>query len=408
MPIAAPSEGPMQPVARADVVLRSAQWSRGSEYEIIACENLAKHGSSALAELLRGRRCLVCTTPTVHALYGGDVTKHISEVADSVHTLTLPVTEAGKGLTAAVGVIETAASIGLRRRDIIVALGGGVCSDVVRTAASMFRRGIPHVCIPTTLVGQIDAAIGAKGALNFSGSKSLIGTFHPPAAVLVDVTMISTLPAFYVREGFAEVFKLSVSIDCALFELVECRMQSIISDFQQHLPAARHIVYRSIDLTMKELTRDPFETGDLSRLLDFGHTFSPVLESQSSFRLSHGQAVAIDICLSAMISAEIGWITEEDASRIVSFAQRIGLPTMSDLLTPELLNDALIHAERHRDGVLNLVLPADRIGKAAFVRHRRELQAAELGRALERLLAASNTTEQAGAGGEAAAFIRRY
>lgn len=407
MPIAAPSKGPMQQVARADAVLRSAHWSRSSEYTIVACENLAKQRPAILADLLRGRRCLVCTTPTVDALYGGAVTKHISELADAAHSLTLPVTEADKGLAAAVKVIDTAASIGLRRRDIIVALGGGVCSDVVRTAASLFRRGIPHVCIPTTLVGQIDAAIGAKGALNFSGRKSLIGTFYPPAAVLVDITMISTLPALYIREGLAEVLKLSASMDSELFEWMEHRIQNLIQDCQHHLPAARHIVYRSINLTMRELTRDPFEAGELSRILDFGHTFSPLLESRSGFRLSHGQAVAIDICLSAMISAEIGWIGERDASRIVNFAHHIGLPTMSDLLTPDLLNEALIQAERHRDGVLNLVLPTDRIGKAAFVRHRRELQPGDLGRALERLLAVSSATEHVGAEVEAATLTRR-
>jgi 3-dehydroquinate synthase len=300
-------------------------------------------------------------------------------------------------LTAAVGVIETAASIGLGRRDVIVALGGGVCSDIVRTAASLFRRGIPHVCIPTTLVGQIDAAIGAKGALNFSGRKSLIGTFHPPAAVFVDTTLLSTLPPFYIKEGLAEVLKLAVSLDYQLFDWLDNRVRQIIPAFHQNSLSARHIVYRSIQLTMGELTRDLFEAGELSRVLDFGHTFSPVLESQSGFELSHGQAVAIDICLSAMISAEIGWIAERDASRIVGCARSIGLPTTSDLLTLDLLNDALIHAERHRDGMLNLVLPTHRIGKAAFMRHPGDLQPAVAGRALERLLAASSAPERSGA-----------
>ena len=140
----------MEQVLHSDDVLRRTHWSRNAGYEIVACENLTRQGSALLATLLRGRRCLICSTPTVNTLYGDAVAKHISQVADAVHILTLPVREADKALSAAVSVIETAASIGLHRRDIIVALGGGVCSDIVRTAASLFRRGVPHICIPTT------------------------------------------------------------------------------------------------------------------------------------------------------------------------------------------------------------------------------------------------------------------
>ena len=197
----------------------------------------------------------------MNKLYGKLVADMLRNRSAECQFLVLDVREKDKNFDTVSLVIDAAAKFHLGRKDTFIAVGGGVCSDIVRTAAAMFRRGIPHICIPTTLIGQMDAAIGAKGGINHGGRKSTVGVFHPPAAVFVDPSFLTSLPSFYIREGLAEVLKLSCSLDRELFEVVESSADGLLGEFENSTPLAKEIVLRSIHLSLQELSKDLFEAG---------------------------------------------------------------------------------------------------------------------------------------------------
>jgi len=279
----------------------------------------------------------------------------------------IDVDEASKTMDSVLRVCRAAERAKLGRRDIMVAIGGGVCSDIVRSAAALYRRGVPHLCIPTTLIAQIDAAIGIKAGLNFDGAKSKIGVFRPPEAVYIDPGLLRTLGRTFLRDGFAEALKLAISLDKSLFALIERSGPSLVaSHFNDTDGDGRRIIDRSIALTLAELDLDIYETGSLRRMLDFGHSVSPAIEAVTGFAVSHGQAVMIDMALSSMIAFELGLLDAPDAGRIIAVARSIGLPVDHPVLDRALLGSAIASTIRHRNGALNLVVPTA-LGAATFV-----------------------------------------
>jgi 2-epi-5-epi-valiolone synthase len=248
-----------------------------------------------------------------------------------------------------------------------VAVGGGVCSDIVTFAASMIRRGIDHLRIPTTLIGQVDAGIGIKGAVNLQGLKSFVGCFHPPGGVLLDRAFLQSLSVHAIREGLAEILKMALVRDAELFaQLERCGLQLVASRFQTPTLDGAQIVDQSIRLMLAELQQNPFEDLSSQRLVDMGHTFSPTLEQRSRFRISHGDAVAVDMALTCAIAAELGLMSIHDAGRFIGLLVQLGLPVTSPLLTVDACKDAIRSVVAHRRGHLNLVTPM-RIGAATFL-----------------------------------------
>jgi 3-dehydroquinate synthase len=308
---------------------------------------------------------LVVTTPTVASLYGHDFASETEKVASRVDLLVLPCDEASKSLSLVEEVCEMAADLRLERRAILIALGGGICSDVVTLAASLIRRGITHVRVPTTLVGQVDASIGIKGAVNFRGKKSFLGAFHPPGDVFIDPDALATLPAEAIRDGIAEIAKIGLVRDPALFSLVANNPADLVETRLQS-SGGRRIIELAVRAMLDELKPNLFENRSYKRLVDFGHTFSPALEASYGFQLSHGAAVAIDVAFSAAIAAESGLLSERDYDAIVSLFSAVGLPVYLPRLSLALCREALLDAARHRGGAVNLVVPTG-VGRATFV-----------------------------------------
>lgn len=333
------------------------------------------HGP-ALQEALADRKALLVTTPTVDRLYGAAMREALRKT-NTVSTLVLDVREETKSMKYVEAVCAEAMAHGLNRKGLLIGFGGGVCLDVVTVAASLIRRGVGHLRVPTTLIGQIDAGIGLKGAVNFAGKKSFIGCFHPPEQVLVDPSLLRSLPRRAISSGFAESIKMGVIRDAALFELLEK------SDC-----VSQEMLRLSIWSMLEELRKNPYEDQSYERVVDFGHTFSPLLEAAMGFELQHGEAVAIDIALSTMISHELGLIDAAVRDRILTVMRAAGLPIFAPKLELALCKEALTEAARHRGGAMNLVIP-DGIGRAAFLRQREELPDDVLAKALSSLGAAS-------------------
>ncbi len=350
----------------SDTSIAALDCARKRRFEVVFADGLATGDSAATAAVLAGRRLIVVTTSTVDALYRPALMRLLGGLSSEHRYVVMRVDERRKQMPAVQKLCRIAAEFKLDRHGAFVAIGGGVCSDIVTLAASMVRRGVDHVRMPTTLIGQIDAGIGIKGAVNLEGLKSFVGTFHPPAAVLVDPEFLRTLPAARLRQGLSEIIKMALVRDAELFARLEAQGEALLHERFQAPIGAREVIARSIQLMLEELQNNPFEDQGFERLVDFGHTFSPTLEARSRFSISHGEAVAIDMALSAAIGVELGLCPAPAARRIVTLLARLGLPVSSPLMDLALCREAILSTSAHRGGRLNLVVPT-RIGAAAFV-----------------------------------------
>jgi 3-dehydroquinate synthase len=321
-----------------------------------------------LGPMLGSKRTLFVTTPTVSRLYGTALFSRLRSINDAISYMVLDCTEATKAIDQVTSVCDRAIEIGLDRKGVIVGLGGGVCTDIVTVAASWIRRGIAYIRIPTTLVGQIDAAIGIKGAVNFHNKKSYLGCFYPPTEVVVTPSFLATLPQYELRPGFAEIIKIALVRDKQLFELVEQSGRKLLSGgFKGETLHEEEILWRSITGMLNELEPNIYEDRSYERPVDFGHTFSPLIESACEFATSHGEAVAIDMALSAVLAGSMGLAKGETVRRILDSIIALDLPVWSRHLTLDLCKNALRDSALHRGGTPNLVVPVT-IGKAVFLR----------------------------------------
>jgi 2-epi-5-epi-valiolone synthase len=352
-------------------------------YDIVMVENLFDAGAPVLSQMMSGRCGLIVTTPTVASLYLDKFMSSLRTGGREFPVLVLHCTERQKTIEQVMTVCEKSVEAKIDRQGVIVGLGGGVCTDIATVAASWIRRGIHHVRVPTTLVGQVDAAIGIKGSVNFHGRKNYLGCFYPPRLVVVDPQFLRSLPPVHIRSGLAEILKISVVSDARLFELIETHADALLSSGFAG-PLARDVVRVSILRMVEELQHNIYEDRGYERLVDFGHTFSPSLESASQFSVPHGEAVAIDMAVSCMISAELGFIRESEAIRIVRLIRRIGLSIYSPLLTQRFCEHAIEDAALHRAGMLNLVLPTC-AGGAKFVQRKQQVHSAMLAHAIGKL-----------------------
>ncbi len=250
-----------------------------------------------------------------------------------------------------------------RRSNPIIAIGGGVITDLVSFLVSCYRRGVPHLRVPTTLMGYIDASIGIKTGINFNGNKNRLGSFTSPLAVILDHQFLKTLDDRHIRNGLAEVMKLAIIKDYKLFELLESHGKAAAeSRFQVE---GKEILRLSIAGMLEELEPNLFEDC-LKREVDFGHTFSPLLEMRAIDTLLHGEAVAIDVAFSVALAHERQLLSKAERDRILDAMVDLRLPCRHPLLDPTLLWKSLCERVYHRDGHQNVPLPSG-IGGCSFI-----------------------------------------
>jgi 3-dehydroquinate synthetase len=342
-------------------------------YDVHLVEGLLDQHLDLLCSLIRHRRALLITTPTVAKLYGPVLRGRLRAAGVDIPELVLDCTESTKTLPQVQKVCEEAYRQGLDRTAVLIGVGGGVCTDIVTVAASWIRRGIHHIRIPTTLIGQVDAGVGIKGAVHFAGKKNYLGCFHPPESAIIDPIFLRTLPPRYLRCGLAEIIKMALVGDAHLFGLVEKHGSHLVNaGFAEPQQQARQILWRAIEGMLKELESNIYEDQTYKRLVDFGHIFSPLLEVASGYEIAHGEAVAIDMALTCAIASQLGLLNEADRDRIIGAFTTLRLPLFSPLLTEKLCLEALEESQRHRGGAINFVVPTE-VGRATFVERVEEL-----------------------------------
>lgn len=256
----------------------------------------------------------------------------------------------------------------LRRNECIIGIGGGVVLDVVGLAASLYRRGVPYMRIPTTLLGIVDVSIAAKTAVNFENRRNRLGSYYPPVCSLLDKTFIKTQEPKEISSGLGEILKMAVIKNSLLFSTLEDYGAELLDSKFDH-PLADEVIGMAVQGMKEELENNLFET-NLRRCVDFGHSFSPIIEMrslQTAEPLTHGQAVVLDIILSCILAQMWRLLNETDVNRIKKVAIGMGLlishPMFKDVA---LLLESLNDTKKHRGGIQNLPMP-NGIGRCTFV-----------------------------------------
>ncbi|CAH2807819.1 MAG: 3-dehydroquinate synthase (EC [uncultured Paraburkholderia sp.] len=279
-----------------------------------------------------------------------------------------------------------------RRSAPPVVIGGGVVCDVVGFACSLYRRGIPFIRVPTTLLGMVDVSVAAKTAVNHFGYRNRLGSFHPAVATYVYPGFLDTLPDRHVANGLAEVFKIALIKSRRLIDLLDVHGQVFFEPGGESNPFAREIIHLAAMAMAEELEPNLWER-DLCRVVDYGHSFSPLIEMTYIDELLHGEAVAVDCLYSVLLSRQRGMLTEADVDRIFDIAKKLRLPIYHrGFGDGQLVADALRDTTIHRDGNQNLPLMHG-LGDAAFVN---DLTPVEMRAASEALSRISSTARIAG------------
>jgi len=305
-----------------------------------------------------------------HYLKG--ITHYFDTHKIEIHVIAIEVTEARKNLDSLLLILGEMEAFGLlRRSEPLIAIGGGVLLDFVGMAAGLYRRGVPYIRVPTTLVGLVDASIGVKTGINYENRRNRLGSYYPPLAVYLDKAFLITLAPMEISSGLGEILKIAVIKDPQLFNLLEVHGKALVESKFSDCDVADDVINLAVQGMKEELENNLWET-DLKRKVDFGHSFSPIIEMRSidenRYRpLTHGQAVTLDVIFSSIISCQRKLLPKQDLYRIALTAKRMDLPTDHELFhEPLLILEALLDTMKHRNGSQNLPIP-DAIGSAVFI-----------------------------------------
>jgi 3-dehydroquinate synthase len=281
----------------------------------------------------------------------------------SYHVLHLPGGEEQKRLAHVEQLAEEMVQLGADRSSMVIAYGGGIVNDMGGFLAAIFMRGIPVLQIPTTLLAQVDAAIGGKTAVNLVSGKNLIGSFHQPIVVLADPAILDTLPEREYRAGLYEIIKAGIIREPQLFTFL---MDSRVSVLERKPAAVDHIIGESVRMKAEVVSSDERE-GDLRRILNFGHTFGHALEAETGYkRFLHGEAVAWGMRAAVYLAESTGYLSAEDSVDILEMIVAYGpIPPLTGIAAQNLFG-RLVHDKKTLQGKVHFVLPV-RIGEVTVV-----------------------------------------
>lgn len=313
-------------------------------YDVVIGPGLLTEAGERIAPLLTRKRVAVLTDENVAALHLDALRAGLNKAGIDMVSLALPAGEATKSWPHFSRAVEWLLDQKIERNDIVIAFGGGVIGDLGGFAASVLRRGVRFVQIPTSLLAQVDSSVGGKTGINAPQGKNLIGAFHQPSLVLADTAALGTLTARDFLAGYGEVVKYGMLGDLGFFEWLEQNGPALAAG---DLAARVEAVTRSVQAKADIVARDEKEQGDRA-LLNLGHTFGHALEAATGYsdRLLHGEGVAIGCALAFELSARMGLCAQEDPSRVRAHLRDMGMKTdLADIAGD--LPDA--------DGLLNLM-----------------------------------------------------
>ncbi|WP_299326613.1 3-dehydroquinate synthase [Parasphingopyxis sp.] len=294
-------------------------------YAIAIADGLLDTAMDSLADYAGRDRMIVVTDENVAKLQLPRLTETAGAAGVTLHPIILPPGEATKNWIQLETLTDQLLALGVERGDHIVALGGGVIGDLTGFAAAIVKRGCGFVQIPTTLLAQVDSSVGGKTAINSRAGKNLIGAFHQPGFVLIDPSVLDTLPPRELRAGYAEVVKYGLIDDADFFAWCEAHGADLLAGDRA---AQTEAIRRSVTAKARIVAEDETERSGRRALLNLGHTFGHALEAETGFSdaLLHGEAVAAGICLAFAYSARRDLCSAADAERVAAHFSDAGLP----------------------------------------------------------------------------------
>lgn len=314
-----------------------------------------------LSRHIVGDQVLLLSNETVAPLYLDKLRQALSDYQSDV--VLLPDGEAHKNFSSWQKILDVLAQRGHHRDSTLITLGGGVTGDIGGFAAATYQRGIPFIQIPTTLLAQVDASIGGKTAINHAVGKNLIGAFHQPNAVVIDLACLVTLPEREFKAGLAEIVKAALISDSEFFSWLEQQAQQLLA--REH-DALSHAIIRACEIKQSIVVRDEKES-DIRALLNLGHTFGHAIEKLLDYgSWLHGEAVAVGLVLASRLSLHQQRISASDHQRIVNLLQILGLPTvLPESIARSDFMAAMKMDKKVRQGKLRFIL-LDSIGAAVI------------------------------------------
>jgi len=333
--------------------------SSAGDYLVFSQTGLLRHTKKHLAALGSFSSVHILSSPRVwKALRKSVLGGFAAKKAPTVHLLNDA--EAAKTLATVEKAARSLVVAGADRHSLVIAVGGGVIGDVAGFVAASFLRGVALVQVPTTLVAQVDSAVGGKTGVNLPEGKNLVGAFYPAKLVLVDPKALATLPERQFRGGLAEVIKYGIIADAALFSFLEENLERVLS---RDSVALLHIIRRSIEIKADVVSRDERESG-MREILNFGHTFGHALESITNYKIyEHGEAVAWGMICAALLGHEMAGMPADDVARVITLVRRIGPLPPWPRTEPRRILEAMRSDKKTRAGKLRFVL-SEGIGKA--------------------------------------------
>ncbi len=308
--------------------------------------------SNELDELLSSRHRAAILHQPVLAETAEAIRSQLAGKGVDAHRIEIPDAEAGKDLPVVGFIWEVLGRIGIGREDALVSLGGGAATDVAGFAAATWLRGVPIVHVPTTLLGMVDAAIGGKTGINTEAGKNLVGAFHQPLAVLVDLATLETLPRNEIVAGMAEVVKAGFIADPVILDLIEADPQAALDPKGEVL---RELIRRAVAVKAEVVAADEKEA-ELREILNYGHTLGHAIERRERYQWRHGAAVSVGLVFAAELARLAGRLDDATADRHRTILASLGLPVSyeADAL-PELL-EHMAGDKKTRAGVLRFVV----------------------------------------------------
>ncbi|MBU0671843.1 MAG: 3-dehydroquinate synthase [Candidatus Margulisbacteria bacterium] len=339
-------------------------------YDIIVGSGILDELGENIKDEQLGKKIFIITDPLVNDLYGDKLRSGLKGFTHQ--TLEVPCGERYKNLKMASSLYDQLVKSAAHRDSVIIALGGGVIGDLAGFVAATYMRGINLIQVPTTLLAQVDAAIGGKTGVNHSRGKNLIGAFYQPKKVYIDIQALSTLPARELRTGLAEVVKYGVIEDADFFKFLEANSHHLNTKafespdtLRAALKVWQIIVAESAKIKAKVVAKDETETG-LRMILNYGHTIGHAIEALTRYKAyNHGEAVAIGMVAAARIANRMKMINQEAVLRIVNLLEKLGLPIEVKGLSAKKIINALQIDKKVREGKVQFVLP-EKIGKVVI------------------------------------------
>jgi 3-dehydroquinate synthase len=325
-------------------------------YDIVVKAGLMNDGSTYLRPEIEDRKCLIITDTNVNGLYAEKIAEALKKSgAKDVSISFFPAGEMNKTIDTVKNLYSECISNSLDRSSLIVALGGGVPGDIAGFVAATYMRGIDFIQIPTTLLAMVDSSVGGKTGVDLPQGKNLVGAFWQPLLVMIDTSYLKTLAPKEILCGLAEIVKYAVIIDPELFEMLENnteRLKNLDMEFYSG------IIARCCRLKAEVVSKDERENG-LRAILNFGHTFGHAIEAVAGFSsgMTHGEAVAIGMCIASDIAVKTNMMSKASSSRIEKLMKSLGLKTSVKGFEPEKIFTAMGSDKKKKGSTINLVIP---------------------------------------------------